>query len=116
MCLDGKLRTENNASNALNLLSHFVKCLKRAGKPFPFSYEDLVLEVKNRKIFGLVSIMMLLTGVQVDHVFDSVFEEDPDSHMKMKNLTVNAMNDSKCPLKERLFSIFDEFIDDKSFD
>ncbi|KAL7648257.1 UNVERIFIED_CONTAM: hypothetical protein RMT77_000163 [Armadillidium vulgare] len=116
MCLDGKLRTEK-MPQMLSIYYHsFCEVLKRAGKPIPFSYEELVLEVKNRKIFGLVSIMMLLTGVQVDHVFDSVFEEDPDSHMKMKNLTVNAMNDSKCPLKERLFSIFDEFIDDKSFD
>ncbi|KAB7501254.1 hypothetical protein Anas_13733, partial [Armadillidium nasatum] len=116
MCLDGKLRTEKMPQMLSIYYQSFCEVLKRAGKPIPFSYEDLVLEVKNRKIFGLVSIMMLMTGVQVDHVFDSLFEEDPDSHMKMKNLTVNAMNDSKCPLKERIFSIFDELIDDKLFD
>ncbi|RXG67330.1 hypothetical protein Avbf_18533 [Armadillidium vulgare] len=89
----------------------FCEVLSRAEKSPPFSYEELILEVKNRRIFGLsvgVLILSILFSEDTDALFDKTL---PDNCSEGQNKTEKALLDSENPLRKRLLSMFDEFIE-----
>ncbi|RXG54022.1 hypothetical protein Avbf_11693, partial [Armadillidium vulgare] len=104
--LSGDFRAEKMNYMVSIYYKSFCEVLSRAEKSPPFSYEELILEVKNRRIFGL-SVGVLVLSIQT-HFYDKTL---PDNCSEGQNKSVKAFLDSENPLLKRLLSMFDEFIE-----
>ncbi|RXG69518.1 hypothetical protein Avbf_03275 [Armadillidium vulgare] len=109
--LSGDFRVEKMNYMVSIYYKSFCEVLSRAEKSPPFSYEELILEVKNRRIFGL-SVGVLVLSVVLSEDTDTLYDKTlPDNCSEGQNKSVKAFLDSENPLQKRLLSMFDEFIE-----